>query len=497
MLRNPAIRIALFYAVSLAFILLNVYFVVKRQSMVVNLLPLALVFVLLAIFSVDRIIHLVILLTPLSVPLSSLVSGLSFDMNLPTEPLLFGILLLFLLRLAAGDGFDRNILRHPVSILSFVFLGWILVTSLFSTMHLVSFKFLLAKTWFVAGIFLLGVKLLEDRKNYQKFIWLYVSSFLVVIAYTVARHTTYGLLNREAAHFVMTPFYNDHTSYGAVLALFIPLLVVLSFNSFSRRWFKWVARMVLAIFVFALILSYSRAAWLSLFVALVIWLLIRLKIRFRTLLISGVAFIALVLVFQKQLVMYLERNKDVSSSNLTEHLSSTSNITSDASNLERINRWSCALKMFRDRPLLGHGPGTYMFKYAPYQVTRERTIISTNSGDLGAAHSEYLGPLAESGFPGMVTVLLLFASVVYIAFRTMPRLKDPELKAYLMGATIGLFSYYIHGIMNNFLDTDKASVPVWGLTAMIVALDLYAAKPGTAALEAGEEKKHTTQGTFS
>jgi len=27
--------------------------------------------------------------------------------------------------------------------------------------------------------------------------------------------------------------------------------------------------------------------------------------------------------------------------------------------------------------------------------------------------------------------------------------------------------------MNNFLDTDKASVPFWGFTAMIVALDLF------------------------
>jgi hypothetical protein len=27
--------------------------------------------------------------------------------------------------------------------------------------------------------------------------------------------------------------------------------------------------------------------------------------------------------------------------------------------------------------------------------------------------------------------------------------------------------------MNNFLNTDKASVPFWGLVAIIVALDLY------------------------
>jgi O-antigen ligase len=179
-----------------------------------------------------------------------------------------------------------------------------------------------------------------------------------------------------------------------------------------------------------------------------------------------------VLVFQKQLVMYLERNNEESSSNLIEHFSSISNITSDASNLERINRWSCAVRMFRDRPLLGYGPGTYMFKYAPYQLTKDRTIISTNSADGGGAHSEYLGPMAESGLPGLLTFIMILGTLFYTAFRVFERVKEAKTKAWLTGALIGLISYCFHGLMNNFLDTDKASVPFWGFTAMIVAIDL-------------------------
>ena len=37
---------------------------------------------------------------------------------------------------------------------------------------------------------------------------------------------------------------------------------------------------------------------------------------------------------------------------------------------------------------------------------------------------------------------------------------------------LGLVTYFIHGILNNYLDTDKATVPVWGMTAAIVMLDL-------------------------
>ncbi len=61
---------------------------------------------------------------------------------------------------------------------------------------------------------------------------------------------------------------------------------------------------------------------------------------------------------------------------------------------------------------------------------------------------------------------------MYRGIKCYARLKNPEMKSWLLGAVIGLVSYYVHGFMNNFLDTDKASVPFWGFTAMIVALDI-------------------------
>jgi putative inorganic carbon (hco3(-)) transporter len=338
-LNKPAIRLAAFYAVSVMFILLNIWFMVKRDSLILNLLPFALILVLLAIFSVDRVLQLIVFLTPVSLPLSKVVPGLSFDMFLPTEPLLFGVLLLFMMRVSADRGFDKRILNHPVSWAIWLYLFWIFVTSLTSTMPVVSIKFLLVRIWFIAGFFLLGIKLFENNRNISKFVWLYVASLLIVIAYTITRHSGYGLLNKKAAHWVMTPFFNDHTSYGAVLAMFIPFLTFFSFSKFMPDRGKWVSRSVLLVLFVAFILSYTRAAWLSLMLAIGVWVLIRLHIRFRTMIISLVSVIAVVFIFQQQIVEYLEKNDDESSSNLIEHFSSMSNITSDASNLERLNRW--------------------------------------------------------------------------------------------------------------------------------------------------------------
>lgn len=440
--------------------------------MILSLMPVALMLILLAIFSVDRILKLVVFLTPLSLPLSELVYGLSFDMFLPTEPLLFGILILFIIRVVADRGFDKNILLHPVSLGIWFYLFWILVTSLTSTIPMVSLKFFLVRVWFVVGFYLLAIRLFETKRNTSVFIWLYVISLLVVIGYTIGRHTGYGLLNKQAAHWVMTPFFNDHTSYGAVIAMFIPFLVFFAFRAESGVTMRWISRGVLLILLVAFILSYTRAAWLSLILAAGVWVLIKLKIRFRTMMYSLISVLAIVFVFQKQILQYLEKNDDESSSNLMEHFSSMSNITSDASNLERLNRWSAAVRMFKDKPVFGFGPGTYMFKYAPFQLSRDRTIISTNMGDAGNAHSEYLGPLAESGLLGLVSMVLLVIVVMYTAISTYSRLENPDHKSLVLTAFLSLITYYAHGFMNNFLDTDKAAVPFWGFTAMIVLLDL-------------------------
>jgi hypothetical protein len=42
----------------------------------------------------------------------------------------------------------------------------------------------------------------------------------------------------------------------------------------------------------------------------------------------------------------------------------------------------------------------------------------------------------------------------------------------VVSVLIGLTTYFLHGILNNFLDTDKASAAVWGFLAVLVALDV-------------------------
>jgi len=434
------------------------------------ILPVLLFVMLLAFFALDKLILLIVFLTPLSVNLTDI--GLGVGLTLPTDPLLFGALLIFLLKLFAERKFDKGIADHPITLAIIINIAWIAVTTVTSEMPLVSLKYFVSRLWYVTAFFFLMTQLFRDFKNIKLFLAMYLTSFIGIICYTIIHHGMYGFME-QPAHWVMSPFFNDHTSYGAVLAMFYPLLIALTFSSnYSKSW-KLVFFGVLILFSVALILSYTRAAWVSLIGALGVYLVMRFRVRFTTIMAIGGVFLIALFLSWDTIIMKLEKNRQDSSAELTEHIQSITNISTDASNLERLNRWSAAWRMFKERPFVGWGPGTYMFQYAPFQLSDEKTIISTNAGDAGNAHSEYIGPLSESGVFGTLSFLMVIICVIYYAVMLYPRMKNKEHRLYMVNMFLGLITYLIHGLLNNFLDTDKASAPFWGFIAAIVAFEVY------------------------
>ena len=62
--------------------------------------------------------------------------------------------------------------------------------------------------------------------------------------------------------------------------------------------------------------------------------------------------------------------------------------------------------------------------------------------------------------------------VLYTGITTLIKTKDKTLRLLTLAATLALISYYIHGTMNNFLDTDKLSLPFWGAFAIITVISI-------------------------
>lgn len=433
------------------------------------LLPPVLLVVWLTLYRLDWAMWIIVFATPISVNLTDLTGGAG--LSVPTEPMLVLVTLIALVKMILQGEFDRNIIRHPISIAIYIYLVWILFTAITSQLPLVSLKQLATRIWFIVPYyFVLAHLFVKNDRNKLTFLWLFLITLTVAATYTLVIHSQYGF-TKKTSTWVMFPLFKEHTSYGAVLALMYPAALYLTFRK-SSWGFKAIAAAMLAILTLATVLSYTRAAWLSLVGAGAVYLIYLFRWTKTTVWsLAGIAVLIAVLNFS-WISSKFERNRTDSSDDLNEHIASVTNVSTDASNLERINRWNSAIRMFQDRPILGHGPGTYMFLYAPYQKPSEKTIISTNAGNRGNAHSEYLGPLAESGVLGLLTFLGLIISVIAVAINAYARTQDPRLKSLIRVALLGLITYFLHGFLNNFLDMDKASAPFWGFFALLASISV-------------------------
>lgn len=467
---QKTLKTAAVYVIAALCVAIGLYFVVKKDTYLAFALPAVLGILLLYVISLDKVLLLIAFLTPLSINLDTL--NVQLAISLPVEPLLAGILVLFIAKLIYERNFDLKIAQHPISVVIYIMFIWMIITAITSEMPVVSLKFIVSRLWFIVPSYFLCAVLFKEPKNINRFIWLYIAGLIIVVAYTIINHAKNGF-DGDTAHWVMTPFYNDHTAYGAALAMYIVLCASYLFMPNLKKSKRLGVVIALCILIVAIVLSFCRASWISLIAALGVLICVLLKIKFKYIAVVAVIFIGLFFTFQQQILDSLSKNDQDASGNVVENIQSMTNISTDASNLERLNRWNSAIRMFKERPVVGWGPGTYQFMYAPFQESKNLTIISTSTGDMGNAHSEYIGPLAEQGLPGSLIVVSLVIIFMYCGLMTYRKAKNKESKVLVLGATLTLLGYFVHGILNNFLDTDKLAVPVWSCMAIITAIDCY------------------------
>ncbi len=437
-----------------------------------GLFPVVLLFIYLAIFETEKFFLSIAFLTPLSVNIEEYTDGLG--LFLPTEPLLFGLMVLFLFIQVKTPFLDVRIWRNPIIICVLSYIIWLVFTSITSTDPLISFKSVLAKLWFIIPLLVFGTHFFRKHENRIVFLWLFIVSCCLVVCFTLVHHSMYGF-GEEEGHWVMWPFFKDHTIYGATVALCLPISLALLKQKGSPPLSKAILILLNVILIIGLIFSYTRAAWLSVLCASIIGLLVYFKVNFRFLMGLGLGFALIIYSQWDNIQLVLAKNThEHTTEAFEEKIQSAANVTTDASNLERINRWDCAVQMFKKKPITGFGPGTYAFEYAPFQDPQNQTIISTNFGDMGNAHSEYLGALSETGLLGLLIFISIIASIFICAIRLYYETSNQErdTKLLIMGIIVSLSSYFIHAFLNNYLDTDKAAVPVWAMCAMIIAMSL-------------------------
>ncbi|MBK8846919.1 MAG: O-antigen ligase family protein [Bacteroidetes bacterium] len=387
------------------------------------------------------------------------IPGTEASIRLPSEPLLIVSALAFLIRMVRTPVSKIKLDKADKLIILLMF--FLACTIPFSSNVIISVKAYIIKAIYVLNFYFLSKYLLRQYPRLCTY-WMYIllAASVICIPYFIYLHAAYDF-NKDAAGTVVKPFFNDHTLYSCFLAFLVPFTLTKIFNptrSLLPTLFFIFSAIVLIVGIY---FSSCRATWLGLLAGAALWLAMYLRIGKKL----GVVILLTIAVYAAfkfdELMVSGIRNRFDSSARTADievQLKSVANLNNDNSNLERINRWSCALRMVAQRPLYGYGLGNYQFAYIPFQLKSEMTPISITSpyniveGRGGTAHNEWLLILSEAGIVPFI-ILILF---IYTVLR-FHNVKLANMTASYKAAFFGAVIFLVHTLFNNFLDTDKVA----------------------------------------
>lgn len=473
--RIPVLILCMIYLVAMCSLLFQ-FEMGAAQGLVI--LPLALMGLYFAVYHFTQFLRLLVFSIPMSVSIKDLGGG--FGASFPVEAMLGLAAILAGIMVVQGKVLRKSVLLHPLTLLIGAQVLWSIITTVTSTHTLISSKFVIARLTYLLVFYFLFANYFHRPKEIIRFLWLYLTGFVPVMLFSLIQLGGMGF-SRQFSPAMSEPFYDDHTVFGACVGLLLPTAILLMWHRKELlAGFRWNRLIYLAmpLSVMSLFLSFSRAAWLSVIAALAMRLLMRVRISFGMILFALGLVAGGVYLNQDALLDRMRANKSASGEDVLTTAASVTNVTTDESNKERVNRWASALRMHEDRPWVGFGPGTYEHKYGTYQISSEKTRISTINGDRGDAHSEYLGVLSEQGLPGLLIQFTLFLLILRTGMRVAYRNAELKERILALAITLGMVTYFLHGAVNSFLDIDKAASLFWGMASMLVVLDLLEKKRG-------------------
>jgi O-antigen ligase len=239
--------------------------------------------------------------------------------------------------------------------------------------------------------------------------------------------------------------------YAGYLGLGLPLAVGLalapvtpSAKRVGGRWLLWAAGCG-AMMLTALVMSWSRGAWLG-FGAAIAGLIIAVAARSGRVMALGLVFAVLagyVLVAGGVALVppsIVQRFADFVPYLGVTDVRGVEVTDANFAVLERMAHWQSALDMWTDKPWLGVGIGNYEPVYASYALPQWPL-------PLGHAHNYYLNIAAEAGLVGLVAYVSLWGMALLQAWRAARRATG-----WRLGVALGVLGMLIHLCVHSFFD---------------------------------------------
>lgn len=227
--------------------------------------------------------------------------------------------------------------------------------------------------------------------------------------------------------------YVNHNHYAGLMELLIPIPLVLSLSRLAHEKERTAAGIAAAIMTGTVFLSGSRGGMLAVFVEFVFLALVLLRQRKSARLAVGVLAFAVVLV---SLLAWLGGKE------LTTRVTSiSSEARTEISGGMRLSIDRDALRMFRQKPLLGWGLGSFPVVYPKFRSFYTNFFVNE-------AHNDWLQLLTEVGLLGFATTLWFLIVVYRTALPKIGNWTSNVTGAVTLASTLGLTGILVHSLFD-------------------------------------------------
>ena len=404
-----------------------------------------------SVFLRIAIIVSLLLLFPLVVVISSTLSTQHIDLSIAT-PLSFhtalissliavSVLTIIIMSLRYTQHIEHN-LKIPI----LLFLDITIITSMFTSQHIdISLGAFFFKTLEYLLIFFMMAEVINTRRRLVNIlIALSASSFMLGLDGIYQVVAKFDFLRGYPLYAgKMTASFQFSNNLGCYLTTALPIPISFIIQGTTNKKVK-VCLIALSILLLAcLLFTRARGAWLGFIVGLFFVCLFSGKKA----LFTAVAFLIILVLFSPAII----KNQ----------FKSFATLSGDTSTEDRIVIWETGGRMFKDRPFLGHGLGTFMNVFSRYKPENYSWVVY--------AHNCYLQIIAEMGIVGLLIFLWFAFVLIKDAIFKLIKCRDKFLKAFLTGLIGGVLAYLVH----SFFDTNLYSLPLavlfWAFAGLAAA----------------------------
>ncbi|MEW6239117.1 MAG: O-antigen ligase family protein [Candidatus Omnitrophota bacterium] len=370
----------------------------------------------------------------------------------PTEILIPLLFLLYFADLIQSRGkiqYRPSPINIPIMLLYFLMIGSLAV----SQAPISTVKALIRDTGYIFTGFYLIPRYIQAEKQLKTFVFGSLIAHSLLILYGFATQAMGGI--RIYAN-IAGPFFVEHCIYAAFITMTFAFLLAY-YLDMDYSPIRNAAGALTGIFLLAIVLTFVRAAWISISAMLLYYLFQfrhrRSSVEIILALIALMLFSAATITFTDFGQLFLQRIETITDFKYV-------------ANYDRLDRWYSAIAMWKDHPYFGVGWGAYPDVYYSYQQFPDAYSARIRMG----AHNLYLELLAETGLAGLIlfalTIFTFFQQAIYCQGRTQSRFQ----RIFIIGMQGAMITYLVHAFLNNLGPSDKIGLTFWLFLGMIPAL---------------------------